>query len=132
MSLHSHELTPPLAERFDPKHAGGLPKLLLAAGLLGCAGSLVAFFFWRERFAYSWLFAFIYFFTLCAGGLFWTILHHATDAEGWVVVRRQMENLAILVPAFFILFLPLFLCRSILWQWWDKVPGQDPLLDAKA
>jgi hypothetical protein len=55
---------------------------------------------WRGHLAmcnsvFSWLFGFIYFFTLCCGCLFWTIVHHATDAEWSVVVRRQLENIAL-------------------------------------
>ena len=49
----------------------------------------------RSNLAFSWLFAFAFFFTLCAGCFFWTIVHHATDAEWSVVVRRQLENIAV-------------------------------------
>jgi len=47
----------------------------------------------QPQFSFSWLFGFFYFFTLCCGCLFWTIVHHATDAEWSVVVRRQLENI---------------------------------------
>ena len=95
---------------------------------------------WREQFAHSWLFGFAYFFTICVGGLFWTCLHHATDAEWSVVVRRQLENLGKLLPYFALLFLPVLLCitwkgedgEGLLLKWWFKEPGEDPLLDAKA
>ena len=59
-------------------------------------------------------------------------VHHATDAEWSVVVRRQMENLAILIPAFFVLLLPLILfCKPELWKWWTIDPATDPVLQAK-
>src|SRR6266478_9051757 len=133
MAHHAHDPAPPVAERFDPKDAGGVPLLLLGAAAIGIIGSLIGLAIEPRQFAHSWLFAFIYFFTLCCGGLFWTILHHATDAEWSVVVRRQMENLAILIPVFLVLFLPLLIwCKPDLWPWWDKQPGEDPLLDAKA
>ena len=93
MSDHSHALTPPQAEKFDTKKVGLLPTIFLVAGVLGIAASLVGFFVSRTQFAHSWLFGLTYFFTICVGGLFWTCLHHATDAEWSVVVRRQMENL---------------------------------------
>ncbi len=129
MSDHSHDIT---AETFDPKSAGGLPTLFLGAGVIGLVGSLIGFFVSREQFAFSWLFGFSYFFTIAIGALFWTCLHHATDAEWSVVVRRQMENLARLLPIFVIFFLPLILfCAPLLWKWWDIAPGVDPLLDAK-
>ena len=127
---------PPEAERFDSKHGGILPTVFLGAGVVGIIGSLIGLSIpaLREQFAYSWLFACFYFFTLCAGALFWAILHHATDAEWSVLIRRQMENLASLIPAFFVLFLPLLTsyCAPILWKWWNKGAGEDPLLDAKA
>ena len=135
MSDHSHEITPPEPERFDLKHVAGLSNILLGAGVAGCAISLLALLVpsWREQFAFSWLFAFSYFFTICCGALFWTSLQHATDSEWSVLVRRQMENIAKLLPYFIFFFLPLILfCAPLLWKWWNIAPGVDPLLDAKA
>src|SRR6476660_1277285 len=132
MAHHSHELVAPLPERFDRKTFGSLPLAFLAAAVVGILGSLIGYFVSKEQFAYSWLFACTYFFTLCAGGLFWTILHHATDSEWSVVVRRQMENLGSLIPIFFLLFLPLILfCAPLLWTWWNLKVGDDPVYDAK-
>ena len=133
MSDHSHEITPPEPERFDLKHAAGLPNILLGAGVAGIAASLIGFFISRQQFAFSWLFAFAYFFTICCGALFWTSLQHATDSEWSVLVRRQMENIAKLLPYFGLFFLPLILfCAPLLWKWWDLAPGDDVILDAKA
>src|ERR1700751_5976627 len=71
----------------------------------------------RRQFFFSWLFAFLYFFTILIGCLFWILLHHATDSGWGIVVRRQMENLAFLVPWMLIFFIPIFLFRTDLWQW---------------
>jgi hypothetical protein len=130
MSDHSPT---PQAETFDPKHAGGLPTILLGAGAVGIVGSLIGLAVpaWREQFAFSWLFGFTYFFTIAVGCLFWTCLHHATDAEWSVVVRRQLENVTRLLPYFILLFLPLLFYPEFLWKWWNVQPGVDPLLDAK-
>lgn len=83
MSDHSHALTPPAPENFDSKRLGALPNILLAAGVGGIVISLIGLFSeaWRAQFAHSWLFGFAYFFTIAVGALFWTCLHHATDAE---------------------------------------------------
>lgn len=135
MSDHSHEITPPKVETYDIKHAGGLPKTLLAVGLGGIGLSLIYLLIpsLRTQFAFSWLFAAFYFFTLCIGALFWTCLHHATDAEWSVVVRRQMENVAKLVPVAAAFFLPLLLfCAGRLWSWWTVPTGESPLLDGKS
>jgi len=133
MSDHSHSSTPQ-AETFDPKSLGNLPTVFLGAGVVGILASLIGMFFAHEQFAYSWLFGFTYFFTIAIGALFWTCLHHATDAEWSVVVRRQLENITRILPFFVIFFLPLLLYPDIkptLWKWWNLGEGVDPLLDAK-
>jgi len=128
-----HPLTPPRAELFDAKHAGGLPTILLAAGGVGILGSLLCALIpsWRSQFAFSYLFSFSYFFTLCVGCLFWTCLHHATDSDWSVVVRRQLENVATLIPYLALLFIPLFFVASYLWSWWKMDPSTDALLAKK-
>jgi len=129
--MSEHATAIPAAESFDQKHAGNLPLIFLGAGGLGILISLIGAIFWPAQFAFSWLFAFTYFFTLCVGSLFWVLVHHATDAEWSVVVRRVLENVATLIPVLFLFFLPLFFCAKILWVWWDIAPGVDSLLDAK-
>jgi hypothetical protein len=84
-----------------------------------------------NQFAFSYLFAFVFFLTICMGGLFWTLVHHAVDAEWSVVVRRQMENLASLLVVMAVLFIPLVFVAPRLWYWMEKLPGQDILLDEK-
>jgi hypothetical protein len=132
MSDHSHALTPPEPETFDIKKVGALPTICLIAGIVGILGSLIGLFVSRAQFAHSWLFGFSYFFTILVGALFWTCLHHATDAEWSVVVRRQMENLSKLLLYIAIFFIPLLICQPLLWKWWNIAPGHDVLLDAKS
>lgn len=132
MSDHSHEITPPEPEKFDAKHLGGLQQILLGAAIGGIGVSAIGFFVARQQFAFSWLFAFAYFFTIACGALFWTSLQHATDSEWSVLVRRQMENLTRVLPWFALLFLPLLVCAPFLWKWWNLQPGDDALLDAKS
>ncbi len=131
MSDHSHAITPPAAETFDPKHAGILPKLFSTLGAVGGVGSLVGLIWWPQQFAFSWLFAAFYFFTLVIGAFFWICLHHATDSDWSVLVRRQLENLAKLLPISVLLFLPLLLFASKLWRWWGMPVGEDAVLDLK-
>lgn len=132
MSDHSHDVTPPAPERFDAKHIGGLQQIFFGAAVGGIGVSAIGFFVARQQFAFSWLFAFAYFFTIACGALFWTSLQHATDSEWSVLVRRQMENLTRVLPWFALLFLPLWFCAPFLWKWWNTQPGQDVLLDAKS
>ena len=69
--------------------------------------------------SYSYLFAVTFGLTLGMGGLFWTILHHATNSGWGIAVRRQMENIMGLLPWVFVLTIP-FWCpqvRQDLWEW---------------
>ena len=117
---HSHV---PAPELFQSKRVNRLLLVLfglgvlflgivLTTGLLAPAGSEL-----RRQFAFSWLFAFIYFFTILIGCLFWILVHHATDSGWGIVVRRQMENLAALLPWMVLFFIPLVLFRFEIWNW---------------
>jgi hypothetical protein len=72
-----------------------------------------------KYFAHAYLWAFMYFYTIMAGGLFWTMLHHATNGGWGTLIRRQSENLAWMAPVMAFLFLPLFFLREKLWKWID-------------
>ena len=121
----------PKAEMFDSKRVGPLKLALLVAAVAGIAGCILLGLKNPGQFAYSWLFAFTYFFTLCVGCLFWTLVHHATDAEWSVVVRRILENVAALIPVVFLFFIPLIFFAPVLWKWWDVPVGVDEILDQK-
>lgn len=129
MSDHSHvQITP---ETFDYKHVGGKFLLLATGGLAALIVSLIWGYFDPKQFAFSYLFGFYFFFTICMGGLFWILVHHGFDAEWSTVIRRQMENLAGLLLILGILFIPIFFVREYLWKWMSMSPGQDALLDGK-
>jgi hypothetical protein len=126
-------------ESFDYKHVGGrflglaALTLVLVAVLFGSA----AHFAWTgneaqlRQFAFSYLFAYVFYFTICAGCLFWTIVHHAVDAEWSVVVRRVLENLGSLLLTLMILFIPFLFVAPQLWEWMRLDPAKDHLLHLK-
>lgn len=58
------------------------------------------------RFAYSWLFAFVFFVSLTLGGCFWLLLHHVSNSGWGISVRRLMEHLACVFPWMGILAIP--------------------------
>src|SRR5438477_10014951 len=99
----------------------------VVALVLCVVGALVS----PHQFSYSWLFAFAFFCTLCAGCFFWTIVHHATDAEWSVVVRRQLENIGALLAVLALLYVPNLLLRHHLYAWMDIPPGVEEALDTK-
>ena len=78
---HDH-ITVPKPEVFESRSLNRVLLGLLGVGvcsllvtlIIGCvapAGSEL-----RKQFAFSWLFAFLYFFTILIGCFFWLILHH--------------------------------------------------------
>jgi hypothetical protein len=131
MSERAQVVPTPEGEYFETNRFGGLSVLLAAGAVVGLALCLVGAFVSPLQFSFSWLFGFIYFFTLCCGCLFWTIVHHATDAEWTVVVRRQLENIALLLIALAIFAIPILLLRHQLFTWMDIAPGKDHALDLR-
>ncbi len=106
----------------------GAGVLLLAASSAGAWGSPKEFF-------HSWLFSFFFFFSLCAGALFWVLLHYVTNAGWGVLLRRQMENVASLFPWIGLLFLPILLDAfwgHHLYSWTSPALAHDRALLAKS
>src|SRR3954468_13744218 len=131
MSERGHVLPTPEGEYFENSRFSGLSLIFAVVAVVGLVVSVIGAIIWPEQFAYSWLFGWAFFFTLCAGCFFWIIVHHAVDAEWSVVVRRQWENVASLFWIFAILFIPIFLERHHLFAWMNIHKGEDPVLDSK-
>jgi uncharacterized membrane protein YidH (DUF202 family) len=120
------------SEYFDYKHVGGRFLGLVGMGVVAFAVLLFGAFLDLRQFAFSYLFAYTFFLTICMGALFWTLVHHAVDAEWSVVVRRQLENIASLLIVMAILFIPLLVAAPTLWKWMQPENAHDPLLLEKA
>lgn len=73
----------------------------------------------QGRFAYSWLFAFIFFVSFTLGGAFWMILHNLSNSGWGVSVRRLMEHLASVFPWMAIIAIPFFFpqVQKHLFEW---------------
>src|SRR5437868_4159873 len=130
MSERSNTPTPE-GEYFEGSRLAGLSFVLGLVAVIALVLCAIGAFVNPHQFSYSWLFAFAFFFTLCAGCFFWTIVHHATDADWSVVVRRQLENIGALLVVLAILFVPILLLRRHLYSWMDIPPGVEHSLDAK-
>jgi len=131
MSARSQTPPTPEGEYFEASRFAGLSLVCGLVAFVALALSLAGAIFDPHQFSFSWLFAFAFFFTLCAGCLFWTIVHHATDAEWSVVVRRQLENLASLVVVLAVLFIPILILRRHLYEWMNIPHGEEASLDSK-
>ena len=131
MSERSQTVPTPEGEYFESSRFAGLSFLLGLVSVITLVLCAVGAFVNPHQLSYSWLFAFAFFFTLCAGCFFWTIVHHATDAEWTVVVRRQLENIAVLLAVLALLFVPILLLRHHLYAWMDVPRGHEAALDSK-
>ena len=131
MSDRPRDLPTPQGEYFETNRFAGLSMLLGVVALLALALCIVGVIVNPTQLSFSWLFAFAFFFTLCAGCFFWTIVHYATDAEWTVVVRRQLENIVVLVAVLAVFFVPILLLRHHLYEWMNIPPGGEENLDSK-
>ncbi|QQL44636.1 hypothetical protein [Sulfuriroseicoccus oceanibius] len=109
-------------ERFDFSKVSRLATGLLAVGGIGLVASL--FFLFNEgtqkAFSFSWLLGTFFFFTIAVGGVFWTLLHHATNSGWGIAVRRVFEKVGLVIPVVGILMIPLFTITPVkhtLWHW---------------
>jgi hypothetical protein len=130
MSERSQVLRPE-GEYFESSRFTGLSVILGLIALIAFALCVVGAMLDPTQFAFSWLFAFAFYFTLCAGCFFWTIVHYATDAEWTVVVRRQLENIAVLIALVAVFLVPVLLLRTHLYEWMSIPPGKEAVLDSK-
>ena len=131
MSERSDVVPTPEGEYVEANRFSAVSFLAAILAVVGLGLSVVGAFVAPQQFSHSWLFAFAVYFTLLAGCFFWVVVHHATDAEWSVVVRRQLENLAMLMPLMALFLIPILLMRHHLYAWMNIPPGQDHLLDSK-
>jgi len=118
MSAHPHTLHLPAPERLVPSRYP-LTYIFAALSVVGVALSFVGASVNPAQFAYSWFFAFYFFFTIALGSFFWVTLHFACNSAWSVLVRRTWENVLALLPLFFVLFIPVLLpgFNQVLWKW---------------
>ncbi len=108
-------------EKIDSAHLARPKFIALVVFIIGAIAS--GFLFTNDTFgagyAYSWVFAFMFFISLTLGGAFWMILHHVTNSGWGVSVRRLMENLGFVFPFFAIIAIPLLIpsVQNDLYEW---------------
>jgi hypothetical protein len=125
------QIPTPEGEYFETGRFAGVSVLLGIVAVIALALCFLGAAIQPAQFSFSWLFAFAFYFTLCTGCFFWIIVHYATDAEWTVVVRRQLENIAVLLALLTIFFIPVLLLRHHLFEWMNIPPGKEAVLDSK-
>jgi hypothetical protein len=116
-----------------PPWARFVPWLLIGLGVV--VAGLTAIFNVKQ-FAYSYLLAFMFFLSICLGGLFLVLIHHLFDASWSVPLRRISEHLAFLLPVMGLLFIPIaVLAPTNIYTWLIEFikhgPHADHALGAK-
>ncbi len=103
----------------------GVVFLILGLAVEGRHGSETLL----KNFGFSWLTGFMFFLSLCLGGLFLTLAHHLFDASWSVPIRRYCEHLACLALPLAVLFIPIVLLAKKMYPWMTMIP--DHALHAK-
>jgi len=118
MSAHPPIIHLPPPERLGPARYP-LTAIFALLALVGTVLSVIGAAVDYQQFAYSWFFAFYFFFTIALGSFFWVTLHYACDSDWSVLARRTWENILGLLPVLFLIALPLAWpdFRDVLWKW---------------
>lgn len=126
MSDHAHaSRTSPAPLRASALQVDRLPswKRLPAVGLglavVGLGLTLALGLGRPDQLWRSWLFGSFFALSLALGGLFFVLIHHATQAGWSVPIRRTAENVMATLPWLALLFVPLLLNLHHLFPWTD-------------
>ncbi len=92
-------------------------KVAAVVGLVGLAGAAFGWVNDHQRFAFSYLFAYIAFLSIALGGVFFGLLQYLTSSGWSVTVRRTTEFLHWPVFIFVLLFVPIALNMEQLFPW---------------
>ncbi len=107
--------------------------LPLGIGLVGIILSGIGYFTDPGHFFHSYLVSFVYWVTIGLGALFFTMLHHLTNARWSVVMRRLSENVMSALPLMAVFALPLLFGLHDLYHWSHaEAVAADPILQSKA
>ncbi|HEX4822975.1 MAG TPA: hypothetical protein VFV19_01545 [Candidatus Polarisedimenticolaceae bacterium] len=86
-----------------------------------------------REFAFSWLLAVLFCLSLALGGMWFVLIHYATQAGWGIVVRRLGENVMATMPLFALLFAPILLLMGDVFPWiHEQAEGHNAVLAGKA
>ena len=128
--MASHNTTSSSAAPLDLSRWRKVPAYAVIAGIICLAlGAFVA----RtgelgvaKQFGYSWLLSFMFFLSLCLGGMFLVLAHHLFDASWSVPIRRYCEHLACLALPLAVIFIPVALLAPHIFPWMGTALQANP------
>ncbi len=85
--------------------------------IIGLAASIGGYAIDARQFFHSWLTAALFWFTVAAGGLFFTMLHHLIGSTWSVVLRRMGEAIMSVLPFMLLFFIPILFNLDQLYHW---------------
>ncbi len=92
-----------------------------AVGAVGIVASAALGTSDPERFFFSWLVSFLFFWSLALGAFYFVLIHWAMQGGWGVVVRRIAEHVMATIPVLALLFVPVLFGMERLYPW--AVPG---------
>jgi hypothetical protein len=124
----------PQSNQPAPRLRSGLPAVMLFFGIVLTAVGFGASWFHNggKEFGFSLLLAFMFYYSIALGSLFFVMLAHLTNA-GWSVgIRRFCEHIAaLMVPWLVIPFLVIGLLGKKIYPWMSLDPATNNLVAAK-
>src|SRR5215207_6358401 len=117
-----HEVREPLTLREAgainlPDGAARLQSLALIVGGAGVVITALAAFIDADYFFRAWLVGWVYWVGVALGCLALSLLHHLTDGDWGIVLRRVMEAATRTLPWMLLGFLPLIPGIETLYEW---------------
>ena len=135
MTMSTHSSPSKAAAPPDLSKWAKVPNLLIGLGLVvAVLGALLSLKSDHgiKQFGYSWLVAFMFTLSLCAGSLFLVLAHHLFDAGWSVPPRRFLEHIAsTLFPWMAILFIPIAVLAPKIYPWMTGDAHTDHAIHAK-
>ncbi len=106
--------------------------VILAIGAVAWGASLGGYATDAERFAFSYLVAFVFFVSAALGAMFFVMVQHITGSTWSVTMRRLMENVMSTIAPAAVLFIPVAFGLHELYHWTHaEAVAKDALLQGK-
>src|ERR1044072_9444331 len=114
-----------------PQEINRIQQLALIVGVIGIVLLAVGFFINQEQFFRSYLFGYVFWIGIALGCLAVLMLQHLTGGAWGLVIRRVLECGTRTIPLMLLLFVPLALGLTSLYEWTHAAQPGDEVLKHK-